>query len=91
MCEEIPVRYDHLPQFHDLPGPAIFAMAMDICNPSQAFDIEGSQDKFEALTYADYPGENVIACATMAQKTSRSYKEYTHLPIAPYLNRWPSS
>jgi hypothetical protein len=35
MREKIRIRYDHLINFYDLPGPAIFAMAMDICNASQ--------------------------------------------------------
>jgi hypothetical protein len=32
MGEKIRIRYDHLVNFYDLPGPAIFAMVMDICN-----------------------------------------------------------
>jgi hypothetical protein len=35
LCENIRIRYDHLINFYDLPGPAIFAVAMDICNASQ--------------------------------------------------------
>jgi hypothetical protein len=66
--EKIRVRYDHLTSFHDLPGPALFIMALDICNVSQSFDIEGAQDKFDELTLDDFEGEDVTACTTMAHK-----------------------
>jgi hypothetical protein len=66
--EKIRIRYDHLINFYDLPGPAIFAMAMDICNASQSFDIEGAQEKFDELKLEDFQGEDVTACTTAAQK-----------------------
>jgi hypothetical protein len=68
MREKIRIRYDHLVTFYDLPGPAIFAMAMDICNASQSFDIEGAQEKIDALKLEDFPGEDVSACSADAQK-----------------------
>jgi hypothetical protein len=43
--EKIRIRCDHLVNFYDLPGPEIFAMAMDICNGCQSFDIEEAQEK----------------------------------------------
>jgi hypothetical protein len=66
--EKIRIRYDHLVNFYDLPGPAIFAMAMDICNASQSFDIEGAQEKYDALKLEDFPDEDVMACSAAAQK-----------------------
>jgi hypothetical protein len=39
----IRICYDHYNNFYDLPVPAILSMAMDICNASQSFDIEGAQ------------------------------------------------
>jgi hypothetical protein len=66
--EKIRIRYDHLVNFYDLHGPAIFAMAMDICNTSQSFDIEGAQEKFDELKLEDFQGGNVIACTAAAQK-----------------------
>jgi hypothetical protein len=66
--EKIRIRYDHLVNFYDLPGPAIFAMAMDICNASQSFDIEGSQENFDELKLEDFQGEDVTACTAVAQK-----------------------
>jgi hypothetical protein len=68
MREKIRIRYDHLVNLYDLPGPAIFSMAMDICNSSQSFDIEGAQEKFDALKLEDFPGEDVSACSAAAQK-----------------------
>jgi hypothetical protein len=68
MREKIRICYDHLVNFYDLPGPAIFAMAMDICNASQSFDIEGAQEKSDALKLEDFPGEDVTACSAAAQK-----------------------
>jgi hypothetical protein len=57
-----------LVNFYDLPGPEIFAMAMDICNASQSFDIEGAQEKFDELKLEDFQGEDVTACTAAAQK-----------------------
>jgi hypothetical protein len=66
--EKIQIRYDHLINFYDLPGPAIFAMAMDICNASKSFDIEGAQEKFNELKVEYFQGEDVLACNAAAQK-----------------------
>jgi hypothetical protein len=66
--ENIRIRYDHVINFYDLPGPAIFAMAMDICNASQSFDKEGAQEKFDELKLEDFQGEYVTACTSVAQK-----------------------
>jgi hypothetical protein len=68
MREKICIRYDHLVNFYDLPGPAIFAMTMEICNASQSFDIEGAEEKIDALKFEDFPGEDVTACSAAAQK-----------------------
>jgi hypothetical protein len=43
-------------------------MALDICNASQAFYVEGAGESLESLSLDDYPGENVTDCAAMAQK-----------------------
>jgi hypothetical protein len=66
--EKIRVRYDHRTDFFDLPGPALFFMALDICNASQSFDIEGAQDKFDELALVDFAGEDVTGCTAAAQK-----------------------
>jgi hypothetical protein len=41
--EKTRIRYDHLTNFFNLPGPAIVAMTMDICNASKFFETEGAQ------------------------------------------------
>jgi hypothetical protein len=69
--EKIHIHYDHLVNFYDLPGPAIFAMAVEICNSSQSFDIEGAQEKFGGLNLEDFPGEDVTACSAVAQKHAK--------------------
>jgi hypothetical protein len=61
-------RFDHDPHFYDYPGPVVFVMALDICNASQSFDIEGLQAKMDELKLEDYPGEYITACAAIAQK-----------------------
>jgi hypothetical protein len=43
-------------------------MALDICNASQSFDIDGAQTKLDELKLENYPGEDITACATYAQK-----------------------
>jgi hypothetical protein len=64
--EKIHIRYDHLANLYDLPGPAIFAMAMDICNASQSFDIEGAQEKSDELKLEDFQREDVTSCTAAA-------------------------
>jgi hypothetical protein len=66
--EKIRIRYDHLNNFFELPGAAIFAMAMDICNASHYFDIEGAQERCDDLKLEDFQGEDVTACTAAAQK-----------------------
>jgi hypothetical protein len=48
--DAIRTRYDHDPAFYDYPGPVLFMMALDICNASQSFDIDGAQTKLDELT-----------------------------------------
>jgi hypothetical protein len=45
--DAIRTRYDHDPAFCDYPGPVLFMMALDICNVSQSFDIDGAQQKLD--------------------------------------------
>jgi hypothetical protein len=66
--DAIHTRYDHDPAFYDYPGPVLFIMALDICNASQSFDIDGAQTKLDELKLENYPGEDITACAAYAQK-----------------------
>jgi hypothetical protein len=68
MREKIRIRNDHLPDFFDLPVPALFSMVMDICNASQSFDVEGAQKSLEDLVLEDLMGEDATACTGVAQK-----------------------
>jgi hypothetical protein len=61
--EKMCMHYGHLSNFYDFPGPAIFAMAMYICNASRHFDIDLAQDEFDDITL-----EDVTACTDAAQK-----------------------
>jgi hypothetical protein len=64
----IRTRYDHDPAFYYYPGPVLFIMALDICNASQYFDIDGAKEKLDELKLENYPGEDITACAAYAQK-----------------------
>jgi hypothetical protein len=66
--DAISTRYDNDPVFYDYPGPILFMMALDICNASQSFDIDGAQTKLDELKLEKYPGEDITACAAYAQK-----------------------
>jgi hypothetical protein len=68
MKDVIRTHYDHGPEFNGYPGPVVFIVALDICNASQSFDIEVAQAKMDDLKLEDYPGEDVTACASFAQK-----------------------
>jgi hypothetical protein len=59
MREKIRIRFDHHANFIDYSGGLLFVMALDICNASVSFDIEGAQEKFEALALDDFPGDNL--------------------------------
>jgi hypothetical protein len=43
-------------------------MALDICNASQSFDIDGAQSKLDEFKLENYRGEDITECAAYAQK-----------------------
>jgi hypothetical protein len=43
-------------------------MALDVCNASVSFDIEGAQDKLDGLTLNDFTGENLTDFVVTAHK-----------------------
>jgi hypothetical protein len=51
-----------------LHGGILFLMALDVCNASVSFDIDGAQDKLDELTVNDFPGENLTEFMASAQK-----------------------
>jgi hypothetical protein len=48
-------------------------MALDICNASQSFDIDGAQTKLDELKLENYPGEDITACAAYAQEQFKTF------------------
>jgi hypothetical protein len=66
--DAIRTRYDHDPAFYDYPGLVLFMMALDICNASQSFDIDGKKTKLDELKLEIYSGEDITACVVYAQK-----------------------
>jgi hypothetical protein len=74
-------RYDHDPAFYDYTGPVLFMMALDICNASQSFDIDGAQKKLDELKLETYPGEDITACAAYAQKQFKTVQSGYAPPV----------
>jgi hypothetical protein len=68
IIDAICTRYYHDPAFYDYPGPVLFMMALEICNASQSFDIDGAQTKLDELKVEIYPGEDITACPAYAHK-----------------------
>jgi hypothetical protein len=59
MREKMRISFDHHADFLDYRGGVSFSMALDIFNASVSFDIEGAQEKIEALALDDFPGEDL--------------------------------
>jgi hypothetical protein len=55
MREAIRTRFDHDPQLYDYLGSVAFMAALDICNASYSYDIEGAQKKLDDVTLEAYP------------------------------------
>jgi hypothetical protein len=53
------IRFDHHDAYLDFHGGVLFLVALDVCNVSVSFDIEGAQDKLDELTVNEFPGENL--------------------------------
>jgi hypothetical protein len=66
--DAIRTRYDCDPAFYDYPGSVVFMMALDTCNASQSFGIDGAQSNVDELKLENYPGEDITTCAAYAQK-----------------------
>jgi hypothetical protein len=75
------VRYDHDINFYDFPGGVLFMMALEISNASVSYDIEGAQVKLDQLTLSNYPGEDVSAFCSDAQKQIKVMQSGYALPI----------
>jgi hypothetical protein len=56
MRDAIRTRFDRDRTFYNYPWSVVFMMALDICNASQLFDIDGAQEKLDELELENYPG-----------------------------------
>ena len=65
--EKIEIRFGHRDDFEFLPGSCLFMMALETCNASAFYDVEGARKKLESLELSSYPGENVTEFASEAQ------------------------
>jgi hypothetical protein len=79
--EKMRIRFDHHDEFLDFHGGVLFLMALDVCNASVSFDIEGAQDKLDGLTLNDFPGENLTDFVATAQKYVKIMQGGYALPI----------
>jgi hypothetical protein len=79
--ERIRIRFDHHNAYLDFHGGVLFLMALDVCNASVSFDIDGAQDKLDELTVNDFPGENLTEFMATAQKYVRVVQSGYALPI----------
>jgi hypothetical protein len=79
------VRYDHELNFWDYPGGVLVMMVLDISNVSVSvsvsFDIKGAQAKLDELTLSNYPGEDISALCSYAQKQIKVMQSGYALPI----------
>jgi hypothetical protein len=79
--ETLRVRFGHLEDFESYPGSCLFMMALEACNASVSHDVEGAKQKLEAMTLDTYPGEDVTAFATAAQKLVKIVQGDYALPV----------
>jgi hypothetical protein len=56
-------------------------MALDICNASQSFDIDGAQTTLDELKLENYPGEEITVWAAYAQKQFKSVQSGDAPPV----------
>jgi hypothetical protein len=94
MSESIQNRFDHDNDFFDYPGNVLLMMVLEVCNASVSYDIEGAQDKFEALTLDTFQGEDISALGAEAQKQVKIMQTGYALPIrtgSEFLNKITST
>jgi hypothetical protein len=79
--EKMGIQVDHHDKFLDFHGEVLFLMALDVCNASVYFDIEGAQEKLDGLTLNDFPGENLTEFVATTQKYVNIIQGGYALPI----------
>jgi hypothetical protein len=81
MSENIQTRSDHDASLFDYPGNVLLMMVLKVCNASVSCDIEGTQEKFDALILDNFPGEDMYALGAEAQKHVKILQTGYALPI----------
>jgi hypothetical protein len=66
--DKMRVRYDHKINFWDYPGGVLVMMALEIYNAPVSYNYKGAQAKLDELTLSYYPGEDISAFCSDAQK-----------------------
>ena len=79
--DTIRVRFSHLDNYDSLPGSALFMMALEACNASISHDVDGARQKLDEMTLDSYPGEDITALATDAQKYIKIMQGDYALPV----------
>jgi hypothetical protein len=79
--EMMRIRFDNHNAYLDFHGGVLCLMALDVCNASVSFDIEGAQDKIDELTVNGFPGENLTEFMATAQKYVKIMQSGYALPI----------
>jgi hypothetical protein len=79
--DKMRVRYDQNINFYDYPGGVLLMMTLEISNASVSYDFEGAQVKLDQLTLSNYPGEDVSAFCSDAQKQIKVMQIGYVLPI----------
>jgi hypothetical protein len=81
MPESIQTRFDHDDDFFDNPGNVLLVTIPEVCNASVSYEIEGAQEKFDALTLDTFQGEDISALGAKAQKQVKIMQTGYALPI----------
>ena len=79
--EKIEIRFSHREDFEFLPGSCLFMMALETCNASAFYDVEGARKKLELLELNSYPGENVTEFASEAQRLIKIMQSAYSMPV----------
>jgi hypothetical protein len=79
--ERMRIWFDHHDAYLDFHGGVLFLMALDVCNASVSFDIEGAQDKLDERIANEFPGESLTEFMATAQKYVKVMQSGYALPI----------
>jgi len=71
---EVGVQFSHENLFKKLPGSIYLMMVLEVCHASFSFKMDDAATKREALTLAEFPGENISKFANEAQRLIKIMK-----------------